>query len=298
MNRLVSIITVNYNGLALTCAMIDSVHKHVSAEYEIIVVDNGSRVDESIPLKEKYPDITVVRSDINLGFAGGNNLGVAVAKGDFFFFVNNDTEVEDDSLHFLVECLDSDDKLGAVCPKIRFFAPPRHIQFAGYSPLTNITMRNSLIGFNEEDSGQYDMKSLTPYMHGAAVMVKREAEQNAGPMPECYFLYYEELDWSMRLNDAGYMIAYEPRAVVFHKESATTGQASPLRTYYIVRNRLLFASRNRRGVSRILSFAYQLTIALLKGVTVDCVHGRFDLVKASLKGASDFLKHKTGMGWQ
>jgi len=297
MNHLISIITVNYNGFALTCAMIDSVHIHITSEYEIVVVDNGSKNDEAVLLQEKYPDIMAIRSEDNLGFAGGNNLGIKAAKGDYLMLMNNDTEVEDDSLHFLAQRLDSNPEFGAVCPKIRFYAQPLLIQFAGYTPLSRISMRNSLIGFKEMDRGQYANMSITPFMHGAAVMVRKSVLDKSGLMPECYFLYYEELDWSERLHDAGYKIAYEPMATVYHKESATTGQESPLRTYYITRNRLLFASRNRKGLTKFLSLIYQLAIALPKAVAINALHSRKDLVKASLKGASDFVRHNTGKGW-
>ena len=117
-----------------------------------------------------------------------------------------------------------------VCPKIRFAWDNNPIQFAGYTPLSRITMRNRSIGFGEEDHGQYDAAHPTPYAHGAAMMVKREAIEKAGLMPECYFLYYEELDWSMMMRRAGYEIWYEPSTTIYHKESQTTGQQSPLRT--------------------------------------------------------------------
>lgn len=289
----VSVISVNYNGLALTCAMIDSLRRQVTTSLEIIVVDNGSVRDEATPLRERYPDVVVIRSENNLGFAGGNNLGIAVASGDYLLLLNNDTEVEDDSLHYLCETLDANASLGAVCPKIRFFAPPRHIQFAGYTPLTRITLRNALIGFGTQDDGSFDVARTTPYAHGAAMMVRREAIEQAGLMPELYFLYYEELDWSVRICEAGYGIAYDPRATVFHKESATTGQQSPLRTYYLTRNRLLFARRNRRGITRVLALAYQLGIALPKSVATSFVHRRGDLAKAALRGAVDFFSLKT-----
>lgn len=84
-------------------------------------------------------------------------------------------------------------------PKIRFADPPRPIQFAGYTPLSKITLRNGLVGFNREDDGSYDTPHETPYAHGAAMMVRRETIEQAGEMPELYFLYYEELDWSERI---------------------------------------------------------------------------------------------------
>ena len=142
MKPLISVISVNYNGYALTCAMVESLRRHVTSPLEIIVVDNGSARDEAAMLRERYPEIKALRSERNLGFAGGNNLGFAAATGDYLLLLNNDTEVEDDTLHYLCETLAGNPAIGAVCPKIRFFAPPRHIQFAGYTPLTHVTLRN------------------------------------------------------------------------------------------------------------------------------------------------------------
>ena len=290
----ISVISVNYNGFALTAAMIDSLRRHVTTPLEIVVVDNGSARDEAAELRERYPDIVTMRSDENLGFAGGNNLGIRAASGDCLLLLNNDTEVADDTLHYLCDTLDADPSVGAVCPKIRFWASPQAIQFAGYTPLTRITLRNALVGFGQTDDGRFDTPHDTPYAHGAAMMVRREAVERAGMMPEEYFLYYEELDWSVRIREAGYRIVYDPRATVFHKESATTGRQSPLRSYYLTRNRLLFARRNRRGAARRLSVAYQLGVALPKSVLTALLDGRRDLAAAVLRGARDFLLHITG----
>ena len=114
-------------------------------------------------------------------------------------------------------------------------------------------------------------------------------------MPDIYFLYYEELDWSVRIREQGWKIAYDPRCTVFHKESATTGQQSPLRSYYLTRNRLLFAWRNLHGTARMLSVAYQLCIAVPKSIAAALAHGRRDLAKAIRHGAGGFftLKNKT-----
>ena len=295
MKPLISVISVNYNGYGLTCAMVESLQRHVTAPLEIIVVDNGSARDEAAMLRECYPEIKALRSDRNLGFAGGNNLGFAAATGDYLLLLNNDTEVEDDTLHYLCETLAGNPAIGAVCPKIRFFAPPRHIQFAGYTPLTHVTLRNALIGFGMPDDGSFDTPRDTPYAHGAAMMVRREVPRKAGPMPDIYFLYYEELDWSVRIRKQGWKIAYDPRCTVFHKESATTGQQSPLRSYYLTRNRLLFAWRNLHGTARMLSVTYQLCIAVPKSIAAALAHGRRDLAKAIRHGAGGFftLKNKT-----
>lgn len=287
---LISVITVNYNGLELTSRLVESLLRHNSVPTQIVVVDNGSRRDEAGELRRRYPELTVLRSEQNLGFAGGNNLGFTAAKGKYLLLLNNDTEIEDDTLACLCETLDTHPESGAVCPKIRFFQPPRHIQFAGYTSLSRITLRNALVGFGEADHGQYDTPGETPYAHGAAMMIRREALRQAGPMPECYFLYYEELDWSVRITEKEWTIRYDPRCTVFHKESATTGAESPLRTYYITRNRLLFGCRNRRGTARLLTTAYQIAVVLPKNVLKSLLRHRTDLACAAIRGARDYFR--------
>ena len=292
----ISIITINYNGLADTCALIDTIPFN-DYPLEVIVVDNASKKDEATEIEQRYPQVKVIRSPHNLGFAGGNNLGIQAARGKYLFFINNDTllfrgeksEVRGEKLFQpLIDRLNSSDTIGMVCPKIRFAWGNNPIQFAGYTPLSRITLRNHAIGCEEEDKGQYETAHSTPYAHGAAMMVKREAIEKAGMMPECYFLYYEELDWSMMIRRAGYEIWYEPACTIYHKESQSTGQNSPTKTYYITRNRLLFAKRNIQGFTKYLSYIYLTTIVAVKDVLKYTFHGRWDLVRATIKGIRDF----------
>lgn len=287
----VSIITINYNGLADTCALIDTIPFN-DKSLEVIVVDNASKNDEASLIAQRYPQVKVIRSPKNLGFAGGNNLGIRAAHGKYLFFLNNDTLLrpQTSDLRPLIARLESSEKIGAVCPKIRFTWDDNPIQFAGYTPLSRITMRNRSIGFGEADQGQYDTACSTPYAHGAAMMVKREVIEKAGLMPECYFLYYEELDWSLMIRRAGYDIWYEPATTVFHKESQATGQQSPLRTYYITRNRLLFVQRNAPLSERYLSYTYLIGLVALKDILKYTLQHRPDLAKATVKGICQFLK--------
>ena len=293
-----SIITVNYNGLEDTCALIDTIT--FNDNMEVIVVDNGSNVDEASLISLRYPQVKTIRSNQNLGFAGGNNLGIKAAKGRFLYFINNDTLLSLQTSDYksqtlfqpLIDRLKSSDKIGMVCPKIRFTWDNCPIQFAGYTPLSDITLRNRSIGFGETDHGQYDKAHPTPYAHGAAMMIKREAFEKVGLMPECYFLYYEELDWSMMLQRAGYDIWYEPTCTIFHKESQSTGSDSPLKTYYITRNRFLFAKRNVKRPLRYITYSYLALIVGLRDVLRYSLRGRFDQIKAMTKGLRDFCNMK------
>ena len=289
MSTILSIITVNYNGLADTCEMIDSLPPYEGME--VIVVDNGSRANEAEAISARYPHVKAIRSEQNLGFAGGNNIGIKAATGKYLFFINNDTVVRDNwHIDQLIHRLESSEKIGMVCPKIRFAWGSSPIQFAGYTPLSAITMRNHAIGFGEEDNGQCDTPHTTPYAHGAAMMAKREAIDKAGLMPECFFLYYEELDWSMMFTRAGYDIWYDPCCTIYHKESKSTGQASPLKTFYTTRNRLLFVKRNMSGMRKCLSYLYLMGIVVPKDMLLYTMKGRFDLTKATVRGITNFLK--------
>ena len=277
MMPIISIITINYNGVKDTC--------------ELTVI------------QQRYPQVKVIRSNVNLGFAGGNNLGIEAASGKYLYFINNDTllYLQDEpikkskhgmqaDLKALVDRLDYDPQIGMVCPKIRFAWGQHPIQYAGFTPLSRVTLRNHAIGFNELDYGQYDTAHPTPYAHGAAMMVRREVIEKAGMMPTCFFLYYEELDWSMMIQRAGYTVWYEPASTIYHKESQTTGQESPLRTYYITRNRLLLVKRNSPLPWRYLSYLYLIFVAGTKAILKDLSKRRFDLAKATLRGLWHFIK--------
>ena len=252
------------------------------------MVDNASILDEASIISEKYPHVKVIRSPHNLGFAGGNNIGIKEAKGKFILLINNDTYFKEFNIESLIQRLESSDRIGIVCPKLRFAWGNNPIQFAGYTPLSKITVRNQAIGFGEEDHGQYDTAHPTPYAHGAAMLIKRKAIDKVGLMPECYFLYYEELDWSMMFTRAGYEIWYNPACTVFHKESQTTGQNSPLRTYYITRNRLLLVKRNYNGINKYLSYIYLIGIVAPRDIIKFTLQGRFDLIKAVYRGIKTF----------
>lgn len=277
-----SIITVNFNGIKDTCDLIDSIP--FNENMEVIVVDNASKEDEASIISNQYPQVRIIRSKNNLGFAGGNNLGIREAKGDYILLINNDTYFKEFNIDSLIERLESSDKIGIVCPKIRFAWGNNPIQFAGYTPLSSITLRNKAIGFGEDDRGQYDTAHTTPYAHGAAMLIKREAIEKVGLMPDCFFLYYEEIDWSMMFTRVGYEIWYDPCCTVFHKESQTTGQNSPLRTYYITRNRLLLVKRNYQGINKYLSYIYLIGIVATRDIIKYTFQGRFDLINAVLKG--------------
>ena len=287
----ISIITINYNGLNDTCTFIETIPDN--DKLEVIVVDNASQNQEADIISKRFPQVKVIKSNKNLGFAGGNNLGIKAAQGKYLFFINNDTIFKEFNVQALIDRLKSSPDIAIACPKIRFAWGNNPIQFTGYTPLSKITVRNQAIGFGEEDLGQYNIAHPTPYAHGAAMLIKREAIDQVGLMPECFFLYYEELDWSMMFTRTGYQIWYEPLCTIYHKESQATGQNSPLRTYYIVRNRLLLVKRNWCGITKYVSYAYLIGVVGIRDICKNAITGKWNLLKATIQGISDFLSYST-----
>ena len=283
----ISIITINYNGLEDTCALIETIP--FNENLEVIVVDNASNNQEADTIAQRYHQVKVIKSEQNLGFAGGNNLGIQAAQGKYLLLINNDTIIKEFNIQALIGRMESSPAIGIVCPKIRFAWGNYPIQYTGYSRLSRVTVRNHAIGCNEEDHGQYEIAHPTPYAHGAAMMIRRDAIEKVGLMPECYFLYYEELDWSIMFTRAGYQIWYEPKCTIYHKESQSTGQGSPLRTYYLTRNRLLLVQRNPQEFNKTLAYIYLICIVALRDILKYTFSARLDLLKATILGLWDFI---------
>lgn len=279
-----SIITVSFNGLDDTLELLQSLEKANCESIEVIVVDNASEVDHSHGIGHRFPDVKVIRSETNLGFAGGNNLGIQVAKGRFLMLLNNDTLVHPDFATAILDAFKVQPNAGIIASKIQFTHSPNVLQFAGSSPINPYTIASFAIGYGEKDAGQYDVPIQSPIAHGAAMTVSREAIDRVGPMTDDYFLYYEEIDWCHRIKQAGFEIWFEPSSLIYHKESMSTGKSSPLKEYYKTRNRILFARRNLSGVQLFASLVYLFFVAnpihLLKKV----LRGNRPLAKAQIKG--------------
>jgi len=271
---LVSVVSVQYGHPEVTLEMIQSLKKISYPNIEIIIVDNASPDGNPDIVKEEYPDIIYIKSDKNLGFAGGNNLGFNVAKGKYILMLNNDTEVEAGFLEPLVEKMESDPKIGIVSPKIRFYNKPDTLQYVGYEPINPITQRGGAKGFGEKDTGQYEVDAEASYGHGAAMMIPMSVIKEVGLMADIFFLYYEELDWAHRIRNAGYKIFYVHNSLIYHKESISTGgRISSLRAYYMTRNRILYLRRNFSGITFLLALLYQMFIAIPKNTVTNVIKG-------------------------
>jgi GT2 family glycosyltransferase len=259
---LVSIITVNYNTPEVTAAMLESLSLLTDANWEVIVVDNASPVNSSKHLKQQYPFITHISSPVNVGFAGGNNIGLHFARGDYAFLLNNDTVVTPGLVATLVTYLQQHPECGIACPKIKFFYKPDTIQYAGSVGLHPLTSRSYNIGFLQKDEGQFNDTRKTDLPNGAAMMIPMPLLRKVGLMSELFFLYYEELDWAARFQQTGKETHYVGTAEVYHKESVSTGIDSPFKTYYLYRNRYLYIRRNYKGLPLLIASSFFMFISV------------------------------------
>lgn len=291
---LISIITLNYNQVDVTCAFLQSTTTLLYPNVEIIVCDMNSDENPTSKITAlQLKNVQLLLSNKNLGFAAGNNLGMSQAKGDYVFIVNNDTEVTPTLLDDLMAAFKKDASIGVVSPKIKYYDHPDTIQYAGFNKMNLYTGRTSTIGDKEIDNGQYDKGSYTWGAHGCAMLVKKEVIEKTGRFPAVFFLYYEEWDWSCRILKAGFNIYYEPKAVIYHKESMSVGKGSTLKTYYLNRNRILFIRRNSNAFQGMVFYCYYLLFAVPKNIISYSITKQFNHLRAYLKAVSWNFTHST-----
>ena len=293
-NPLVSIVTLNWNQTAITCEFLESTRQLTYKNFEILVCDMGSDIDPTQKIKEAaYLNTTVLRSETNLGFTGGNNWGMRQANGDFIFIVNNDTEVTPDLLDVLLEPFYQDASIGVTCPKIRFYHQPEVIQYAGFNPIDVYTGRTTAVGTMEQDKGQHNISGYTHGAHGCAMMLKKEVIDRVGMFPEKFFIYYEEWDWSARILKEGYKIFYQSKGLIFHKESITMGKQSAIKVYYHTRNRILYMRRNTNTLQFLLFCMFFTLVSTPKAIVKFSLNNQMAHLKSFLKGVTwNFSKSK------
>lgn len=237
----VHVIVVNWNGVEDTVACIESCEKLTYPNVNVVLVDNGSTDGSQALIRARFPDLTVIANERNLGFAGGSNAGIRYAldrDADYVVLLNNDTVVDPEFATELVSVAQSDESIGLLCSKTYFFDRPDVLWYAGGTFHRWLGWSRHR-GFNQRDRGQFDGVEDTQRACGCALMVRSEVCRTIGLLREEYFCYCEDLDWSLRALAAHYRIVYVPASRVWHKVSRSTGGAgSGVSHYYHVRNML------------------------------------------------------------
>lgn len=288
----VYIVLLNWNGWRDTIACVESCLALLYPRFRIIIVDNGSTDGSEAILRERFPGIELIQTGANLGFAGGNNVGIryALEQGaDYVWLLNNDTVVDAAALSALVQTAEGDAAIGMVGSKILYHDNPRLLWYAGAVLDPGRPYATHHRGLNEEDLGQYDAECVTGYITGCSLLARKEMAAAVGLLDAGLFLYFEDVDWSARATAAGWKLIYCPGSLVYHKVSLSVGgAASPMLLYYTARNRLYFTMRNFPG-----KLLWALLYGFYENVLVNVKKGRFMAAWYAAKGISDFFRSRT-----
>jgi GT2 family glycosyltransferase len=251
-----AIVVLAWNQRSLTLDCLDSLVRvnYPAGQLRIIVVDNGS-IDNTVDaIRSGFPAVTVIENGENLGYAGGNNIGIrhALALGaEYVCVLNNDVAVRPDFLVPLVDALKKNDDVGLVTPLVAEMSHPDHVWALGGAVDGGTGEVSRLHAHEQVRDWHMRLSFAVDVASGAAMLAKHQVFERAGLLDESFYLYYEEIDWCLRVRRAGYRILAVPSSVVWHKVSATLGQTSPVIDYYMLRNHLRLIARHWSGASRL-----------------------------------------------
>jgi len=233
---LVSVILLNWNGRKYLKDCLDSLINQIFQDFEIIIIDNGSRDGSCELIREKYCDFRLIINNCNKGFAIGNNQGIKIAKGKYIALLNNDAEADPYWLLELVKKAEEDPSIGMVVSKIYLKGNNKVLDNVGHLIYPDGLNRGH--GRLEKDYGQYDKEEEALFPSGCAALYRKEMLDEIGLFDEDFFAYGDDTDIGLKGRLAGWKCIYAPRAVVYHKYSQSTGAYSPLKAFYVERNRI------------------------------------------------------------
>lgn len=248
MNPKVIVLVLSYNGKHLLDEAISSYLKNDYDNFEIVIIDNGSTDGTKEYIGKKYPNVKVLRTEKNLKYSGGFNLGLDYAfnkeKSDYVLISNNDVKADQNVIKELVKVAEQDENYGFVTGKVYYYDNPNVFQTVGKKE-DPIKWNGVHIGNGEVDKGQYDEISERIFADDIFMLVSRNLYEQVGGYDTEFEFQSEEYDWQARAKNYGFKIIYTPFAKIWHKESATIGKASAFKLYYDFRNPMLVVLKNK-----------------------------------------------------
>ena len=233
---LLSVIIPNWNGKHFLTECIDSLKEQTFRDFEIILVDNGSTDGSAEFAEKRYGDfIRIIRNDKNLGFTGGNNVGIQASKGEYIVLLNNDTWADPRWLEELAKATRFDPPIRMWGSKVCSYYQRDRIEGVGELIYWDGLCRAR--GQYEQDHGQYNAMEEILFPPGCGAMYRKSLLDEIGLFDEDFFTYADDSDVGIRARLAGWKCLYVPSAIVYHKNSGTAGQYSPLKAFYVERNR-------------------------------------------------------------
>jgi len=308
----VGIIVLNWNSYTDVARCLDSIRGLKYANIDIVVVDNGSTDGSGQNIDDNYPNVEVVFSDENQGFSAGNNIGIQRVRdrgADYILLINNDVrDLHENMLRELVGIIDTRSNIGIITPQINEYPDTDTVWFRRGiinhrlgTYYHNKNRRWYLHGSKKSESKiQSDLSRASnelirnEYLPFACALFRESLFSEVGLLPEEYFLYVEDVEYCLRTTSAGYQLATVPDVKVYHEKSSDSS-LSPLRSYYVVRNRYLFARRNSKEINvRLFYLTYALNVFLLFVQRI--LAGNFSATKAVIRGVVDAIRMKEGKG--
>lgn len=298
-------VILNWNNLPDTTECIESLRCLDAPLDRIIVVDNASTDGSAQYLRDAIPEVTILDNSQNLGFAGGNNVGIryALEQGaERVLLLNNDTVVSPSFLQELTRAMDRDSSVGIAGPKIYFYSHPKRLWFVGpkRSWLFGRPLQLGHRAFGQQDNADEqcgDVRSVG-FLTGCALLISRKVIETIGPLDETFFAYFEDADFCLRASEAGFKLVYVPRATMWHKDalpSQCEGVRSLLWLYLGTRNTLVFMWKHGRlGGWPIFGPLFAIkTLRLLVG---GLIHGQYGVFRAVGVAIGDFARGRLGPG--
>ncbi|MBI5913069.1 glycosyltransferase family 2 protein [Candidatus Azambacteria bacterium] len=294
----VTIILVNYNGISDTRECLRSLAEITYQPYDVIVVDNGSRdIQEAHELQKSFLGVTVIRSEENKGFAGGNNIGIRVAQergSDYVLLLNNDTVAEPKFLDAMVAAAEADARIGMVGAKIYFHSDPETLWYDGGSFSWRKGVVHENIGTRDKSPNDAAPR-LTDFITGCAMLVRMSAVEKIGLLEESFFMYHEDVDWCLRARTEGFLLVIAPAAHVWHKVARSASQmGEPKIHYYDARNSLLLVQRNAPPLVRVWFYGRSVLHFAKQIVKILILPSKRAISKMIMRGIVDFYRGTYG----
>ncbi|MCL5996869.1 MAG: glycosyltransferase family 2 protein [Chloroflexi bacterium] len=294
MGETVGIIILHWNSPDDTKGCIESMLALTGVSYQVIVVNNNPQYDAQW-MQDRYARIKLLTTGKNLGYAGGNNAGIRYALDhgcDYVWLVNDDIVAAPDSLAALMTVARSEPEAGFLGPKVYLREEPDHFLSAGVMLGPDVQPQHR--GLGERDHGQFESVVDVDYVTGCAMLVSQRAIEAVGMFDEEFFAYHEDTEWCFRGRRAGFKVLFVPGAKAWHPDTRRRDVDSPLVTYYITRNSLLFARKQQLGGPTLVRLLSGYTRTLLSWSIRPKWHHKQRQRNALARAIVDYARGKTG----
>lgn len=296
----IAVILVNWKKYNLTSNCIDSLNKSNYKNFKIILVDNEYSEKSLIDLRNKHKELIVFKEKNNLGFAGGNNIGIRYALEndyDYIMLLNNDTEVKENFILPLVERIERDHSLGAVQPLILNFSNKSIIWNAGGKLNKFLGITSTRLNNNKLNSSIV-FDDYTDWISGCCILIKSEILTKVGLLDEKFFNYYEDVDWSLRMKNLGYDLGFVKESIIYHHGSSSSknkktkeGVISSKIHYFNIRNHILLLKKHK-NLFNFFGIVFFQIIKTTSYIFYFLIRFRFNKLTMVLKGLKHGLNNK------